>query len=93
MATLAQIDAKIDEAVAASETGDFAVAALRAREAALYIASYPDKEFDGQKVVWREKADLLKNLIAEYEAKATQSVGDGGIKNIRVIPTPRSNEY
>ncbi len=85
MATLKQIDEKIQEAVTASEVGDFSAAVLRLTEASVLIVSVPDREFDGQKISFREKQDLIKTLIDTYSANAAVRNKNSGLKNIPIV--------
>ena len=92
MASIAQIDAAINAAVTASKSEDFRTALLRIQEAGLLIMSVPSREFDGQKVSYDDKAEMIKTLTATYTAMASsKQTGNGGLKNFPVVRAYRES--
>jgi hypothetical protein len=92
MATLAQIDAKVNAAVAASTAGDYQTAIVRLTEASALIISVPDREFDGQKVSFPVRDQQIKDLLTQYKSlAASQPRGNGGFKNFPIVRAYRES--
>lgn len=86
MATLAQIDAKINAAVAANEAGDYAEAEKQLASAQMLIAGTPNSSHDGSSLQFSGQriADLLTTIRAA-KTRAQLASTSGGIRQTKVI--------
>lgn len=84
--TTAEINTKMNEAIALQEAGDFAGALTKVRSVKMMLAVKPDTEFDRERLIWNREAidELIKDLT---RLTATQSGSTRG--SIVQIPIRR----
>ncbi len=83
MATSAQITAKVNEAIAANESGDYATALQALTSARMLLLATPNTSHDGSSVQWDRAA--IDSLIVEVRRAQTQaSLTSGGMKMTKI---------
>lgn len=85
MASKTEIDRKINLAVEAQERDDFETAGRYLRSAATLIVATPDREFDGQKVEYRERVENMLKLLDEFRARENSKAPNNGWVHIPVL--------
>lgn len=71
---IAEINAKMEDAVAAQEAGDYASALKHMETAYMRICVLPDSEFDNERLQWdRERIQALIKYLQSKVASATTS--------------------
>jgi hypothetical protein len=89
MATIAQINAKVDAAVAAQEEGDYATALAYLRSARMMLAAKPDSGSAGESLRWDRPAieAMIRDLAKARNASAGIQRG-----KVEYLPTPADDE-
>lgn len=82
--TIGDINAAMQDAIAAQEAGDFRTAERRARTAWMLIASIPDSELDEERLRW--KPDSVGKIVAELSRLAQSQPTDGGGRGALIRP-------
>lgn len=86
--TTAEINTKMNEAIALQEAGDFVGALSKVRSVKMMLVAKPDTEFDREKLIWdREAIDELMHELKRLSA--TQSGSTRG--SIVQIPIRRAS--
>lgn len=88
MYTLAEIKAKSDLAIAAHESGDIATAIKYLDSAINMVQMTPDREFDGQRVEFRERQRSLLELRDRWKKDLLAASNRGKLTHIPVYRLP-----
>lgn len=88
--TTAEINTKMNEAIALQEAGSYSAALSKVRSVKMMLSVKPDSEFEREKLIWdREAIDqIIKDLT---QLQATESGSNRGI--IQQIPVRRATSY
>ena len=82
--TASMINAKMNEAVEAQESGDYATALSKVRSVKMWLSAKPDSKFDDEELIWNREA--IDTVYAELKRLADVQTGStkGSIVQIPV---------